>query len=62
MNVAAAMRDRDVERGLDLPQVGVERPAEVRERAVVERGEREVVWRGWLAIGPSADSPEFRAR
>ena len=37
------MRDRDVERGLDLPQVRVERPAQVGERAVVERRERELV-------------------
>ena len=28
-------------RGLDLSQVGVERPAEIREQSVVERGERE---------------------
>ena len=39
---AAAMRDRDVERRLDLAQVGVERPAQVGERAVVERREREL--------------------
>ncbi len=33
----AAARDRDVERGLDLAQVRVQRTAEIRERAIVER-------------------------
>ena len=33
----AAARDRDVERRLDLAQVGVERAAEVGQRAVVDR-------------------------
>jgi hypothetical protein len=37
----AAMRNGDVERSLDLPQVRVERPAQVRQRAVVERCERQ---------------------
>ena len=37
---AGAMGDRDVERGLDLAQVGVERPAQVRERAIVRRRQR----------------------
>ena len=39
---SAAMRDRDVQRRLDLPQVRVERAAQVRERAVVERRERPI--------------------
>ena len=43
VNVAAAVRDRDVERGLDLAQVRVERAAQIGERAVVERRERELV-------------------
>ena len=45
------MRDRDVERGLDLAQVRVERPAQVGERAVVERRERQRLGRSsaWSA-------------
>ena len=39
---AAAVRDRHVERGFDLPQVGVERAAKMRERVIVERREREL--------------------
>ncbi len=33
----AAARDRDIERGLDLPQVGVQRAAQAREALVVDR-------------------------
>ena len=40
---AAAMRDGHVERRLDLAQVRVERPAQVRERAIVERGQRDLL-------------------
>ena len=39
--IGAAMRDRDVERSLDLPQIRVERATQVGERAVVERRQRE---------------------
>ena len=39
--IGSAARDRDVERRLDLPQVRVERPAKVRERAIVDRRERQ---------------------
>ncbi len=49
VNAAAAMRDGDVERGLDLPQVRVERPAQVRERAIVERRERQSSTRDGLS-------------
>jgi hypothetical protein len=37
----AAMRNGDVERSLDLPQVRVQRAAQVRQRAIVERCERQ---------------------
>ena len=37
-----AAGDGDVERGFDLPQIGVERSAKVRERPVIDRSEREL--------------------
>src|SRR5207248_2685506 len=41
--IGAAMRDRDVERRLDLAQIRVERPAEIGERAIVERSKRQLL-------------------
>ena len=50
--LTATMCNRDVERGLDLAQVRVERPAQVRERAVVERRQRERV-----PLAPGSHAP-----
>jgi hypothetical protein len=48
----AAAGDRDVERGLDLAQILVERPAQAGEALVVERIELE-----FDRFGPQASSP-----
>ena len=45
----APASDADVERGLDLPQVLVERPAEVGEALVVDRLESELEGKEYLA-------------
>jgi len=51
---AGATRDRDVERRLDLAQIRIERPAEVRERAIVERRQRKLFPLASIRHSPTA--------
>src|SRR5262249_9364897 len=51
----AAARDGDVERSLDLPQILVQCPAEIREALVVDRAEDELQGTGLQGLGRGAD-------